>query len=426
MLYNMDISSIPSDVERLTVKYRKGLYKYLQSKVTRKIKESDMKIINENLKLFLYNCLISSVSSGSFAMTFNKNVYSSAPIRNGVTLRRKPSYRYTKKIVDYFVMKGCIDYELGQREWVNYKIGGKWWSETIDKPTIVTLKHTFRDVCQDIEVTPNTFFQINCLILRNQDKKDVKYKRDVLQKEKIDMLNVYNVRALETEITKVSGGKYLLQLRKIYNEDFYTGGRMYDLAIQQMAKKERKCLLINKEEVKLLDYKSFETSLAYTLCDEVVKGDPYTIEFEEYHPEVVRSVCKLIMTRIFTCDSIRTLKYLVNEHIHDHYNLEKLVTEGKIPEKRIPVGMFVDILMQKHEAIEEYFFCNGEHNLQFIGSQVMDYVIEKTMQNHKNLVIPIFDEVVCPESMVVPVLGYMKDAYIQILGCGLNCKVDVE
>lgn len=422
----MDISSVPSDVERLTIKYRKSLYNYLQKSVTRNIKDSDKKTINENLKLFLYNCLISSVSSGSFAVTLNKNDYLKAPIRNGVTLRKKPSYLYTKKIIDYFATKNLISYGLGQREWINHKIGGKWWSETKDTPTVVTLKHTFKELCKDIEVTPNTFLQMNCLILRNQDKKELKYKRGELQKEKITMLNVYNVRALETEITKVSGGKYLLQLRKIFNQDFYTGGRMYDLVIQQMSKKERKCLLINGEGVKLLDYKAFETSLAYTLCDEVMKDDPYTIDFDEYHPSVVRSVCKLIMTRIFTCDSVHTLKYLVNEHIHDNYDLDKLVSENKIPEKRIPVGMFVDILMQKHEGIEDYFFCNGEHNLQFIGSQVMDYIIEKSMQNHKSLLIPVFDEVVCPVSMVDPVLGYMKDAYDKILGNSVNCIVEVE
>lgn len=426
MLYNMDISSIPSDIEKLTVRYRKGLYKHLQSKVSKKIKESDKKTINDNLKLFLYNCVVSSVASGSFAITLNVNDYNKTPIRNGVTLRKKPSHKYTKKILDYFLEKDLVSYELGKREWKNFKVRGRWVSETEDKPTIVTLKHTFREQCTDLEVTPQTYFQINCLILRDKDKQDTKFKRDLYQKEKIKMLTDYNVRALETEITKVSGGKYLLQLRKIYNEDFYSGGRMYDLVIQKMPKNERKCLIIDNESVALLDYKSFETSLAYTLCDEIMQGDPYVIDFEEYHPDVVRSVCKLIMTRIFNCDSPTTLSYLVNQYIHDHYNLENMVTEGKIPEKRIPVGMFVDILMQKHEAIEEYFFGGGEHNLQFIGSQVVDYIIEKSMQNHSSLVIPVFDEIICQESMANDVIGYMEDAYVQILGSKINCKVERE
>ncbi|CAH9012541.1 conserved hypothetical protein [Vibrio phage 501E54-1] len=426
----MDVNSIPSDVELLAVSYRKNLYSYLQERVTKKLRDTDKKAINENLKLFLYNCLVSSASSGTFAMTLDKNHYSKSPIRNGVTLRKKPSYRYTKKILDYFTEKGLIEYELGHiEEWNNYKVRGKWFNDPVKKPTIVTLRHTFKDYCMDLEITPEAFFQINCLILRNKDKQDIKFKREDKQKEKITMLNSYNVRALKSEITKTTRDgkdKYLLQLRKIYNGDFETGGRMYDLVIQQMSKQERKCLLIDKEDVLLLDYKAFETSIAYTLCDEKMRGDPYTIEFEEYHPKVVRDVCKLIMTRIYNCDNEKTLNYLVNEYIRENFNLDKLVEEGKIPEKRIPVGMFLDILMQKHEAIEEYFFGKGEHNLQYVGSQVMDYVIEKSMQNHEKLVIPVFDEVVCPVSMKNSVLGYMRDAYDNILGSPLNCKIEVE
>ena len=424
MLYNMDVNSVPSDIEKVAVKYRKSYLKFLTEISGRELKVTEKKAANEAYKLFLYNCLICAVSCNNFAMSLDKNTYSKAPIRNGVLLKKKCSYTYTRRVVLFFESIGKISIDKG--EVIEWKRVGKKFKPKDTRPTLITPKHAFKDELTDLEVSLESFKQINCLILRDSNKNDIKFSRGGFQKEKIQMLEDYNIRALRTEITKVSGDKYLLQLRKIYNEDFQTGGRLYDLAVQSMPKKERLKLLIDESPVALLDYKAFETSLAYTLCDCKMKGDPYIIEFEEYHPDVVRKVCKLIMTRIYNCEDRTTLSYLVNKHIHDNFKLDDLVEEGKIPEKRIPVGMFIDLLIQKHDAIEEYFFCGGENNLQYVGSQVMDYVIEKVMQNHDKLVIPVFDEVVCPVDMTASVLTYMEDAYTNILGSSENCKIEQE
>ena len=418
VLYNMDISSIPPEVELIAVKYRKKLYKYLDKSSIRKVSKDKA---NECLRLFLYNCIVASKCHNTFAMSLREETYSKSPIRNGRSLRKKCSFTYTKKVLDFFTELGLISYEKG---------GIDEWNSREDfttKPTIVTVSHTIADQCNSIEISEKTHLQINCLILRDSDKNDIKFSQGVYQKEKIVMLNKYNLRAIKTEITKdKKTGNYLLQLRKIYNEDFAHGGRLYDLSVQSMSKKERKLLKINGENVRLLDYKSFETSIAYTLCDTKMQGDPYTIDFEEYHPDIVRTVCKLIMTRIYNCNNKKTLSYLVNEYIHDNFDLEKLLEEGKIPEKRIPVGLFIDILEDKHDAISEMFYNRSGDNLQYIGSEIMDYVIEKVMQNHLEVVIPVFDEVVCPESIVDRVECYMKDAFDSVLEDSTNCKIDID
>lgn len=420
MLYIMDINSVPSEVEVLAVKYRKSFYKNIEENSTRKIKDADRVSANDALRIFLYNCMLASACGKSFAISLDEHTYSKPPIRNGRQLRRKCSYTYTSKILRYMASIGLISYELGKID--------TWSSKTefTTIPTIVTLTHEFSEMCRDIEVSQKTYLQINCLILRDQNKNPIKFSQGVYQKEKITMVSNYNLRAIETEVKKGNGNSYLLQLRKIYNEDFKHGGRLYDLSVQNMNKRERRLLTIGGESVKLLDYKAFETSIAYTLCEEKLVGDPYTIEFEEYSPQTIRDVCKLIMTRIFNCENKRTLSYLVNEHIRENFNLAQMVEDKLLPEKRIPVGLFIDILIQKHEAIQDFFFCSGEVNLQHAGSEVMDYVIEKVMQNHKGIVVPVFDEVVCPLSLVDCVKTYMEDAYEVVLGSKVNCCVVVD
>lgn len=419
-------TSVPSEVSKVAVRFRKNVIKFIQSSLSRKIKDCDKKTLKVNLDVFLYNCILCSFTGKSFAISLDRNIYTAPAIRNGVRLKKKCSYTYTKKIIDFFVKEKLISLEVGEiKEWVNTRLpDGTWKHEMITSPSIITISQKLKNLCQDIEFKPETLKRLNVVILRDSTKNDITFKVNRDRKEEIVRMDNMNIRALKTEITKVDGGKYLLQLRKIYNQDFYTGGRLYDDAIQRMPKKERKLLIMNGEPVTLLDYKSFETSIAYTLCDEVMDGDPYEIEFEEYHPKVVRDVCKLIMTRIFNCQNRTTLAHLVNKHIHDYFNLDKLMEERKIPEKRIPVGMFIDILMQKHNAIEEYFFCNGEHNLQYIGSQIIDYVIECVMQNHDVMVIPVFDEIICQESIADDVKGYMISAYEAIFGNSLNVKVE--
>lgn len=421
-------TNVPSDIERLTKQFRVGLYKYLNSLSKNKLSTKQQSVVNTNLKVFLYNCVLASTVKGSFAISLNRNTYSDAAIRNGVRLKNKLSYNYTKKILNYFESNYNINVEVGSVvEWNNYKVRGKHNTNPEFNPSIVRLSNNFTELCLSINISKETLLQINTLILRNADKEDITYLRDDTRKGEIQMLNEFNIRALETVISKNdSDDTYLLQLRKIYNESFERGGRLFDLVIQSMPKSERKRLLIDNESVKLLDYKAFETSLAYTLCESVMDGDPYMIDFEEYHPDVVRSVCKLIMTRIYNVDNEKTLIYLVNKYIHDHFNMEDLYSKGKIPEKRIPVGLFVDILKDKHDAIQEYFYNEGDMNLQYVGSQIMDYIIESVMQNHNVTVIPVFDEIICGESLVEEILLYMKKAYVSVLGSDVNCRIEVE
>lgn len=425
-------TKIPSDVEKLSVKFRKGLYKYVNSNNKNKLSDKQKKALNVALKVFVYNCIISSASSGNFCISLSKNTYSKASIRNGVSVKDKVSYTYTKQTLQYFEYLKYITVDKGYvKEWNARKVKGKYnisdtsAFETV--PTIVQLTHNFRGICLDVNVSKETFLQINNLILRNSDKQDITFDIDLKRKGEVTMLEDYNIRALETEVTKFGKeGKYLVQLRKIYNESFDKGGRLYDLCIQSMPKSERKHLIIDNEPVVLLDYKSFETSIAYTLADADMNGDPYYIDFEGYDAKVVRDVCKLIMTRIYNVSDEKTLNHLVNEHIRENYDLEKLVREGKIPEKRIPVGLFTEILKDKHDHIKDFFWNTGSYNLQYVGSQIMDYVIERVMQNHTNTVIPVFDEVICGVSIKDEVLQYMYDAYEVVLECKDNCNVEEE
>ena len=103
-----------------------------------------------------------------------------------------------------------------------------------------------------------------------------------------------------------------------------------------------------------------------------------------------------------------------------------MVEDGDIPERRIPVGQIIDLLIDKHEVIMEHFFSNSDYDPSNIGSRVMDYILEYMIQNYKTAVIPVFDEVICDKEFEYEVHDVMKRAYIHVVGSDTNCKIVKE
>jgi len=50
----------------------------------------------------------------------------------------------------------------------------------------------------------------------------------------------------------------------------------------------------------------------------------------------------------------------------------------------------------------------------------MDYMI----QNHSEVVIPVYDEIICRQQFESIVRDVMKEAYVHVVGSNMNCQIE--
>lgn len=427
MRYSLD-TDIPSEVVNYSKIYLDGFINHLISNGKIKSKTpTRVQLCSVALKVFFNNIHKHVLSNKtSMTITLRPSSYSKGYICNGKESKNKVSYQYTVWLFEYFesiklggVDKGGVDFDV-------FKSKGKWSYKVSEcKKSVYIIPNEFREIMLDVHA--KLIPLRNVIVLRDSSKNDVPFRLPKMFVSIKNTLVEANKWLIKVEILDPITSKiYPLQLVKIFNLDFNKGGRMYDFAIQSLSKQERYRLLIDGKETCVHDFKAFETSLIYSLQGEDMKGDPYKVDIEGYNHSVLREVGKMIMTRIYYCKSREELNASVSKDIADKFNLDRLVSEGKIPEKRIPVGQIIDMLIDKHEVIMEHFFCNSDYDPSNIGSRVMDYILEYMIQNYKVAIIPVFDEVICDKDYEFEVQDAMRQAYIHVVGTDKNCKIVKE
>ena len=428
MRYSFDVD-IPPVIKRYANTIMEGFFDYIIREGYVKSKtNSRIQLASLAGQVFIHNCYLRSLGNNrNVTLTLDKNSYNRAFITNGIEGKVKVSYQYTKWVVEYLHYKGVGSLEVGGIEWETFKRGGRYMYKVLDKQssTFTMENKLYEDM--EAMISSITFNPItNVIIIRDSNGKDKTMSLDVYRRWSRDWLIYYNKRGVDISVVDPLTGKdYMLQLQKIYNIDFEHGGRIYDMGIQILPKKVRRRLVIDGKETCIFDYRAFETSLIYSIQGEVLDSDPYQIHIKGWDDKILREVGKMIMTRIFYSKNREEVRFTVNRDIGTRLNLERLVKEGKIPEKRIPVGYIVEMLEDKHECIMEHFYKKGSDPAN-LGSLVMDYIVDSMLQNHDCLVVPVFDEIITDKAYEYQVVKLMKDAFTKVVGSDINCNIVKE
>ncbi|AUR84708.1 hypothetical protein NVP1063O_041 [Vibrio phage 1.063.O._10N.261.45.C7] len=381
------------------------------------------------VQVFLHNCYLSSINHRNLlTVTFRSKVYAKGFISNGKESKTKVSLQYTKWLFDFLKYNNLGYLDKGGATYESVRLRGRYVPRLLE-----TKKSTFQfnnNIYEDmLELHKEISFKPinNVIILRDDDKNDITFS---LPRSKVPIKNLLinlNREVADVEVyDPVKDIHYKLQLRKVFNVCFNRGGRMYDLGIQNLPKYERHRLQIDGKDTCVYDFKAFETSLLYSLQGEKMEGDPYKIVMEGYDNKLLRNICKMIMTRIYYCQDRKELQASVSKSVAEDFDIDRLFNSGKIPEKRIPVGHVIDLLIDKHESVSEYFYGKGDHDPSHVGSLVMDYILEYMIQNHRTAIIPVFDEVICDEDFSYEVSEVMKRAYEYVVGSSMNCIIVKE
>lgn len=421
-----------TDIPKKLKSYSKGhLYSFIDYLVsTGKVKRktnTGVRLSSIVLDVFIYNVhLTLKNNKGSVVLTLDKNSYNKGYIVNGKESKTKVSKQYTEWVISYFEHINCGWLEKGGAEFEGVIIGNKRKAKLVSlKVSLFHISDKLKDEINELSVgfIPDK----NVMILRDENKKDKAFKLPTQYKNMKDILIQANEWFKDVSVYDPKKDLYyILQLRKIFNENFNKGGRMYDFAIQGLSKAERYRLRIDGKETCVHDFKAFETSLLYSLEGIEMEGDPYQTYIKHYDPDLLREIGKMFMTRIYYAESMSQLCASVSEDIFDNFDLEFLQEIGDIPEKRIPVVDILRSLMEKHKCIEHHFFRQSGVDPSNLGSRVMDHIFESMVQNYRVAMIPVFDEVICDKDYEEEVRQAMVNGYNFVVGTDMNCVITKE
>ena len=393
--------------------------------------------VNQNKRLltkgavscFLLNSFYKAMRGiNKSGITLNSNHYSVKPIVNGRSSNRKVSYLYTRILLDYLAKDGYIIlHKGGVGEYGIIK--GKWQAITFENGYVeFTDKLINLYKGHQYQIKPNAYeTDTNVLIVRDEKGRDVTFAMNNYLRERKAGLDTYNTLSVTIQVG-IKEDFYDVQMHKVLNGKTYTkGGRncMKGEGIQNLSKQQRKRLTINGNPTVIYDYQGFEPSIAYSMCQELSLGDPYTVSIDGYDPKTLRKICKLFLLIMFNIKNPKYIHGALNSMIRDEFDIQKLYEQGKIPDKRINIKELVGILEDKHYLIKHMFYGNSKTEPSFIGSMIADYITDYFTQRGI-LVLSVFDEFIIEEDHESELIDIMSMAYESILGFTDNCNIRKE
>ena len=197
-------------------------------------------------------------------------------------------------------------------------------------------------------------------------------------------------------------------------------------SIQSLSSVDRERVLIDGISTTSYDFVSFEPSLAYSMCQEIMEGDAYSIALKGYDTKLLRDLAKQTMIMMLNCKDKTSTKKAINKYIKSNYDVEDLFKQGKIPADWIHTNNIIEKLEDKHQKIASMFYSESSYDLQQVGSLINDYIVDTAMQKYGVLVLQIHDGFIVQEEQGDLVQKIMVDGYDHIFGFTDNCMIERE
>ena len=358
--------------------------------------------------LTAFNVILSSIqvlhgyeSDCDLLIPTNTNLYS------GKT-RRNPTY--TSEIltcINWMISNGYLNKEDGVRTHQRHKRAKVIWlpyaysvtSKLSDK-TLAHPKTIYRNpLCSYVELRQD-FVENKQKITRSIKIPDEQY---VLNSKVIEQTNVVlkDYDALMRDVDIRLGGQpvYSAQtsMTRIFSRgDMRLGGRFYS-SIQNMKSEARKYLRFDGDPVIEIDYSSIHPTMLYDYEQQVMDGDPYSID------GFARSDVKVafnIMLNRNGGEAQTSAANTIAEEIHcskeDAESLEQAIFE-------------------KHKSLSKYFNSDSGLELQRKDSKLAFYILRHFTQMLKRPIIMIHDSAIVSVRDTESLILTMKEAYETVI-----------
>jgi hypothetical protein len=370
-------------------------------------------------------------------LTLKEESYSHPAVYNGNNTGRKISYTNMKIVLTYLenftnsiIEKGgVVDYEL---KFSHVDGSGKDKFKMIPKSFDASkLYLDEKIIAQVAEVCGNFKPAESVLEVRDQNGKPVGIRLTQKEKHLVDVLSAFNA-SLDKSSVSVQDNRFYFTVRKIYNNSslkeggriFMTGSNVSEL----LNKQNRREIYINGVPTVELDYSQLWPRIAADLVGQTLSPDfdVYGIEIEGYCPKVLRDLAKVGLMCLFNADSFDTAYYATLAELKSsgmQAKIDKAKEKGLWQEFPI-IRKMLDMLMDRNAYLMDFFFAKKATFLMNIESGLMDYMLERAVEDDR-ILIPIHDSVVVQEDYAATAEMNMKRAYEVVVG-GNNCVVKVK
>lgn len=399
----------------------------------------------------LFNCsrlLPTTISDKRLVLTLDKKFFSSEQIICGSGCKIPISYRTFVSVLDYLESEGYIVLERGgqfiYKEHVDSHGEIKKISTGKRKSSVMIPTEMIYKYC----IPLNTPLPENVLILKDENKKPMKFILDGELEMQVKMLNAYNSKIDTKRITNADGETIDEPfLKRIYNKDFNHGGRFYTIkgAIQNMSSKERSMIMIDGKPCVEIDVKALHPAICYTEVNEKMPEDPYEFtvkcQFDQEEADAfvsrhdidgsyspLRNLKKIIMLCAFNSDNEIDLVFTVAKKLGDDVRLKGTSNEANrkfVGISNVAVKEAITAMKIKHFKIGDYFHSNKSTLLQYKDSTFMAEVLTQCLQRDI-VVAPIHDSVICQHDKVEEVKEIMAKSFKKVFGSLVNYRVSVK
>lgn len=381
----------------------------------------------------------SMVSKGKpyITLTLSEGSYSNPAVYNGNNTGRKISYTNMRLVLSYLenftnsiIEKGgAEDYVL---KFSHVDENGKDKFKVV--PESFKSSRLYLDeriVIQVAEVSGKFKPVESVLEVRDEKGRPIGIRLTPKEKHLVDVLNAFNA-SLDKSSVSVQDNKFYFTVKKIYNNSslreggriFMTGSNVSEL----LNKQNRREIYINGLPTVELDYSQLWPRIAADLVGQKLSPDfdVYAVEIEGYCPKVLRDLAKIGLMCLLNADSFETAYYATLGE------LKSSGMQAKIDEAKergmwndFPViRKMLDTLMDRNAYLMDYFFSKKATFLMNIESSLMDYLLERAVEDDR-ILIPIHDSVVVQEDYAETAQVNMKKAYDVVVG-GDNCVIKVK
>jgi hypothetical protein len=376
------------------------------------------------------------VSKGKpyITLTLSEESYSNPAVYNGNNTGRKVSFTNMKIVLSYLenftnsiIEKGgAEDYVL---KFSHVDEEGKDRFRMVPKSFKSSRLYVDERIVSQVVGASGKYKPVDSVLeVRDENGKPIGIRLTAKEKHLVDVLNAFNA-SLDKSSVSVQDNKFYFTVKKIYNNSsLREGGRIFmsgSNVSELLNKQNRREIYINGIATVELDYSQLWPRIAADLIGQTLSPDfdVYAVEIEGYCPKVLRDLAKIGLMCLLNADSFESAYYATLGELKSsgmQAKIDDALARGMWREFPV-IRKMLDMLMDRNAYLMDYFFTKKATFLMNIESSLMDYLLERAVEDDR-ILIPIHDSVVVQEDYAQSAEVNMYRAYEVIVG-GNNCVV---
>lgn len=337
------------------------------------------------------------------------------------------------------------------------------WKDFSTVQSCILFKQKLLDLFNGVDVSKEKDY-FDVVEIKDRETRELKSKSGVCGIKVIsEYMNAYNTQLLSTEISDETGLLSVQQYKRVFSDNLRQGGRIYNTAggVQVLNEVQRGQMKINGEPVVELDFKAMHPSLLYEQVYEENSEDvddwistawkgvynPYGAEmpflkvnqekveafrntFNKPSYDPIRNLNKhALMVSLNAKTYQKAYTQVTEEFRADQLGWDNLTAGAKFygieSVGNFPGHTVCQAVAAHNKPIAEYFFKDQGIKMQYLDSEIVADVLNRLLMEDEVL-LPEHDSVIVRASIKDKVMGYMRSAYLELMGSDKFCYLEVK